>query len=234
MNAKPFFVLLVFVLFIAVFASGAVGDANLTDGGQSQVISGTSSSEVDANVFAGGPSSRASAADTIGASNSPCASTYTVKSGDTLSRIAQTCALPLKDLLAVNTSIKNANLIAVGQKITIYKAAPIAKPTATKQGKPSPSPSPSPTSVPGVLPGGTVTVEVHGFPPNAEVQVAIGKDKAKATNVQKGKTDAAGNFTVTVPVPKTAKVREKWTVTITTVKLPQVKVTSAPFDIGSK
>ena len=45
--------------------------------------------------------------------------TYTVKSGDTLSRIAANNNVTLKDLLAANPAIKNASLIYVGQKITI-------------------------------------------------------------------------------------------------------------------
>lgn len=46
-------------------------------------------------------------------------STYTVKSGDTLSKIAGNNSLTLSQLLAANPSIKNASLIYVGQKITI-------------------------------------------------------------------------------------------------------------------
>ncbi len=45
--------------------------------------------------------------------------TYTVKSGDTLSKIAANNNVTLSNLLAANPSIKNASLIYVGQKITI-------------------------------------------------------------------------------------------------------------------
>lgn len=47
------------------------------------------------------------------------ASTYTVKAGDTLSRIAQNNNLSLSELLAANPAITNPSLIYVGQKITI-------------------------------------------------------------------------------------------------------------------
>ena len=46
---------------------------------------------------------------------------YTIKSGDTLSQIAKRRGTTLKDLLAANPSIKNANEIKVGQKIKISK-----------------------------------------------------------------------------------------------------------------
>ena len=45
--------------------------------------------------------------------------TYTVKSGDTLSRIASNNGVTVTQLLGANPSIKNASLIYVGQKITI-------------------------------------------------------------------------------------------------------------------
>lgn len=47
------------------------------------------------------------------------ANTYTVKSGDTLTKIANANNVTLSDLLAANPSIKNASLIYVGQTITI-------------------------------------------------------------------------------------------------------------------
>lgn len=45
--------------------------------------------------------------------------TYTVKSGDTLSKIAGTYGVAVGDLLSANPSIKNAGVIYVGEKITI-------------------------------------------------------------------------------------------------------------------
>lgn len=45
--------------------------------------------------------------------------TYTVRSGDTLSKIAAWNNLTVSDLLAANPSIRNASMIYVGQKITI-------------------------------------------------------------------------------------------------------------------
>ena len=47
------------------------------------------------------------------------ASTYTVKSGDTLTKIANANNVTLSNLLAANPSVKNASLIYVGQQLTI-------------------------------------------------------------------------------------------------------------------
>lgn len=47
--------------------------------------------------------------------------TYTVKRGDSLSKIAKANKLTLKQLLALNPKIRNANIIFVGQKINLKK-----------------------------------------------------------------------------------------------------------------
>jgi LysM repeat protein len=57
---------------------------------------------------------------------------HTVKSGDTLSQIADRRGTTLKALLAANPSIKNANAIRVGQKIKMSK--PVAKRKSVYQG----------------------------------------------------------------------------------------------------
>jgi LysM repeat protein len=212
-NAKPLFVLLFFIFFIAIFASGSVGSADQSGG--AQTISASSS---------GSGGGRISSLN----GNSPCGSTYVVKSGDSLSMIAQACQVALAELLAANPAITNQNLIAVGQKVTLYKVTPTIKT------KPSATPTPSPTPVPGVAPGDTVTVEVRGFPPNAEVRVGIGKYGILPTTAQQGRTDATGSYKASVTVPVRAKAKEKWKVTITTVKQPGIKVTSEPFLIRSK
>lgn len=59
-----------------------------------------------------------SSTKTKSASNSG-SSTYTVKSGDTLSEIAQANDTTVKQLMALNSGIKNANEISVGQKIKL-------------------------------------------------------------------------------------------------------------------
>lgn len=45
--------------------------------------------------------------------------TYTIKRGDSLSRVAKTFKLDLETLLSANPQIKNASIIRVGLKIQI-------------------------------------------------------------------------------------------------------------------
>ena len=74
-----------------------------------------------------GPKAPMAATDTSSSGGS-----HTVKSGDTLSQIADRRGTTLKALLAANPSIKNANAIRVGQKIKISK--PVAKRKSVYQG----------------------------------------------------------------------------------------------------
>jgi len=67
--------------------------------------------------------------------------TYTVKSGDTLSSIAAKYGTTVSAICTLN-GIKNANLIYVGQKLKI-PGAPAPKPTPT----PTPTPTPSGGSI---------------------------------------------------------------------------------------
>ncbi len=53
----------------------------------------------------------------------PITVTYTVKKGDTLSKIARKNGLTLNELIALNPQIKNPNLIYIGQAITVSKTS---------------------------------------------------------------------------------------------------------------
>ena len=62
----------------------------------------------------------------------PKVTSYSVKSGDTLSQIAKKAGTTLKALLAANPSIKDPNKIRVGQKIKL--SAPVANRKSVYQG----------------------------------------------------------------------------------------------------
>jgi hypothetical protein len=49
----------------------------------------------------------------------PTPSVYTIKKGDTLSKIAAAHGLTIEELMAANPTIKNPNVIALGQQIVI-------------------------------------------------------------------------------------------------------------------
>jgi murein DD-endopeptidase MepM/ murein hydrolase activator NlpD len=63
--------------------------------------------------------------------------TYKVRKGDTLSEIAESVGITLKELLDLNPQIKNKNLINPGQVITTSKPTSAAPPAPTKTPVPS-------------------------------------------------------------------------------------------------
>jgi LysM repeat protein len=81
------------------------------------------------------PSADASPLPTATPVPTPGGRTYTVKSGDTLSKIAKKYGLTIEQVLAANKAIKDPNRIAIGDVIVIPSAAPSAivdtGPTAT-------------------------------------------------------------------------------------------------------
>jgi LysM repeat protein len=65
---------------------------------------------------------------------------YTIKKGDTLSKIATSHGLTLEELLAANPEIKNPNRVSEGQQIVI--PTPSQEPPADAGGSASPSAGP--------------------------------------------------------------------------------------------
>lgn len=246
MKAKPFFVFLLFVAFIIIFAGGAIGNTDLSP---STTATRASTNRGILAATAGNPG------------NSPCGSTYTVRSGDSLSRVAQVCNISMSDLLAANPSVQNPNLIQAGQKLVIYTApanATAGGAVAAAVTRPASSPaaatpiavtgplSPLPVqgavaetapnqgsaaSPSGLQPGGSIKMTVTGLPPVVAVEIAIGRVGSQPVVIDHRITDAQGQLTENVAIPRTARPGEKWFVRVTAVK-SKVSVTSPPFTIG--
>ena len=211
MNAKPFFVVLTFILFLALMAGGAIGNTNLT--------SGPGAGDLNYDAFNGA----APPGPPGGVPNSLCGRVYTVRSGDTLSRIARSCGIALADLLAINPAISNPNLIRAGQLINIYV------PSSNTPVPPTQPPQPTPTS--SLRPDGLVPVHLSGFPANTIVLVSIGKTGTEPAIVDDGLTDEKGEFKLSVRIPKIANPDEKWVVTVSTLGYPNIEVRSPEFTI---
>lgn len=72
---------------------------------------------------------------------------------------------------------------------------------------------------------------VTGLPPVVAVEIAIGRVGSQPVVIDHRITDAQGQLTENVAIPRTARPGEKWFVRVTAVK-SKVSVTSPPFTIG--
>ena len=98
------------------------------------------------------------------------ATTYTVVSGDTLSRIASRFGTTVSNIVALN-SIANPRLIRPGQVFVLSAAAPAPTPTPTPTPTttPTPTPTPTPSSTPTPTPTPTPTATPTTTPEAAAV-----------------------------------------------------------------
>jgi len=108
MHAKPLFILVMFILFIALMAGGAIGSTDLTPDTPPAEVVGISAAGAE-----GAPAML----------YSPCGVSYTVLSGDTLSHIAQACGVSVADIVAANPLIQDPNKISPGQQLAIPGSA---------------------------------------------------------------------------------------------------------------
>jgi LysM repeat protein len=158
---------------------------------------------------------------------SPCGSTYTVQSGDTLLRIAQQCRVTLQALLDANPAITNRNLIRTGQVIQI-PGAPTQPPEDDVPG------DPQALLVPSSGPAGTeVEVRVSGFPASQQVTIALGVEGVPPLEPTTAATAAQGRAQTSVTIPETAQVGERWVVTVRSTGAEEVEATSNIFLVGT-
>lgn len=236
MNAKSFFVVVMFILFGIILAGGALGDTDLTpDNGTTT----TSSGAAGGNTVSG-------LAITGNTANSPCGSVYVVQPGDYLMKIARMCGANLNDLVAFNPDIVNPNLIYPNQKINIVILAtlppaavdpaevvvlPTAVPPTAAPAAATQTPPPPAAPAVAVKPGETVPVEVNGFQPFTLVQIAIGKVGEDGQVVSEEITQDDGSIKVDVEIPSRAQPGETWVVTITAEREPRTVIQSPQFTI---
>ena len=102
-------------------------------------------------------------------SSSPTVSTYTVVSGDTLSRIASRFGTTVSNLVALN-SIANPSLIRPGQVFILSAAAPAPAPAPAPTPTPTPAPTPTPTPTP--APAAETTTSYTVAPGDTLIRIA--------------------------------------------------------------
>ncbi len=124
---------------------------------------------------------------------SVCGTEYTIRSGDTLSDIAQTCDTSVSALLAANPQIEDADLIYPGTVLDI--------PSGTIPDTGSASLILQPTSGPA---GTTITVTGVNYPANSEIRVGPGVLNTEPVTIHLVQTDARGRFTTQVKIPRSA------------------------------
>ena len=94
--------------------------------------------------------------------------THTVKSGETLSKIAKANGITLKQLLDANPKFKpNPNRVRVGDVLNIPGGADAPPPTPSAQPTPTPTPQPAETPAPTPTPAETPTPELPQPQPTA-------------------------------------------------------------------
>lgn len=254
MDAKPLFIVLIFVFILAIIASGIIGNVDLTDSGvNQQMLQATApggTTLINPDVFqSNADPSQPSLLRTNGGQpitgvgkstspyNSPCGSYYIVQSGDTLSSISRTCLISVEDLLATNPSITNQHLIAVGQRIIIYNTnlpvvTPLPQvtlfpPIATLPGGPPATLAPGA----GLRQGDPVPVNFSGFSPGAQVRVGLGRYNDVPTSITSTRAGPDGVVSLVLQVPLHANPGETWVVTAVTTSGPAVRKTGTPFPI---
>lgn len=220
MKLKPIIVLIVFVGVIAMFAGGMIGTTDLTPD--------TPPADGNNTLFNAG-----AAPNPANPSNSPCISPYTIRQGDTLSRIGQACGLRVNDLLAANPGILNPNMISPGQQIQIpaLNAPTAVLPAATTAPVNLLPANQAPAPVTGLRPGGTLHTTIKGLPPSTPVKISIGKIGGNPLLIDEAITGADGQLVLHVAIPTSAKPGEMWFISAVTTGSTRIQVTSAPFEI---
>lgn len=217
-------------MLLALFASEAMNTTDLTPG--TPYDPGTGSSAMgESQPFAQNFSYQTG--------GGPCAGSYVVRQGDTLSQIARTCGVTLDMLLAANPSITNPNLIRSGQVLNIFYMATVVPTTAVPDtggksgGAPPPTAAPTQETIPdtGKRVGDMVVVDVQNFPALSLVKVEMGVENGTLDMIKSPQIGTDGSLRVEVPVPPNAKPGEKWVVVVTSTADPNLVVRSPVFTI---
>jgi LysM repeat protein len=132
---------------------------------------------------------------------------YLVRQGDTLSEIAISFDTTVQTLLRANPDISNANIIYVGQEITIPAAD---RPPRTAVLAPT---------------NGTAGSEVHlrgsGFNPYRQLQILFGPENSEAAQIYETQATADGKLSLDIIVAEFAETSDEWIAAIRPLNNPE-------------
>lgn len=243
---RTFFIVVLFIVVFILFVTNVLTEVNLTSNtdGVVQAASTTSApipTQSQVVTIQESPAT-ASLSSAFVPVTGGCTNPYTVRSGDSLSKIAVNCDITLATLRQANLQIINANLIYPGQQLNIpngnYAQIPVtgkeeATPVASLPQTCACSSAPIPVTglIPMLIPGTSLQVRAINFQPNTPVNVAIGPENTAYTVVTRGVTDAAGNLTTSITVPSVSNSQTLWVVVVSTTTQPPVQAMSRTFNI---
>jgi LysM repeat protein len=128
-------------------------------------------------------------------------STYTVKSGDTLSQIAVNLGASLSALEAANPQISDPSLILPGQVINIPAGIPVTGGTAQV----------TITPLNGIS-GSLVAITGAGFPASSALNLTLSTGSNPSSAPVPVNTDASGSFSTSITIPSSAAQGSVWTI----------------------
>lgn len=159
-------------------------------------------------------------------------STYTVKSGDTLSSIALSLGTTVYEIKLANTYLLNGGTIYTGLVLNIPSSSSSSSysgTTYTYSGNARVTISRTQASS-----GDTVDVYVRGFPKNMTIDYRVGQSGEKYSVAYDGTTDEYGEDSKTITIPSSADKGEYWVVLVTTTGMRYgVEVTSSRIYINN-
>lgn len=173
------------------------------------------------------------------AAASTCGKTYTVVGGDNLTRIASKCNVSLSDILSWNPAITNANLIYVGQVLSLNGPASTATATpgsGSSSGNTSYSGSSYITiSATTAEAGDSIVVKAFKFPANADLDFRLyRKGSNELYTVIDAKADGNGSAQKTIKIPGGAGNGSQWVIRVlTTDRYPETNISSPTITVGS-
>jgi LysM repeat protein len=247
---KAFFILVLFILTFFLVASTSLAGVDLTPDTPPADNSAVTLQQAEPQVIMiqgntpVSPSTQNQDVQSIPVTGS-CSNPYSVRSGDTLSQIAELCNTSVGAIRLANPQIANINLIYPGQQLNIANttgtiSTPAIPVTADKD-LPIPSTQVTPTLQPpvpntgstaGILAGTMLRVQAFNFPANTSVNIGLGDlNGTTPTILSSGVTDPTGSLDATLSLPEEVSGSGPRTIVVYTSGTPRIQAASKAFQV---